>query len=106
MLAVARDLFAAEGYAAVGLEQVALSAGVTRGAVYHHYRSKQHLFTLVLNSVRAEVGRSIAQSAERVLAATGDPWQAFEVGCRSFLEASSSASVRRILLLNGPAVVE
>ena len=44
----AQVLFAANGYADVGLEQVAAAAGVTRGAVYHHFTNKLGLFTAVL----------------------------------------------------------
>lgn len=106
VLAAARSLFAADGHAAVGLEQVAAAADVTRGAVYHHYGSKQGLFTAVLAEVHAEVGRAVAAAADRARAAAGDdPWVGFAAGCLAFLEASSAPSSRRILLLDGPAVV-
>lgn len=101
----AQALFATHGYAAVGLEQVADAAGVTRGAVYHHFGNKRGLFTAVLAEVHAEVGRSIADAADQAGAASGDPWVGFEAGCRAFLEASLSADVRRIMLLDGPAIV-
>jgi len=101
----ARALFAAHGYAAVGLERVAATAGVTRGAVYHHFGSKDRLFTAVLSETHAEVSRMVVEAAERAGAAGADPWAGFEAGCRAFLEASSSPDVRRIMLLDGPAVV-
>lgn len=101
----AQELFAAHGYAAVGLEQVAAAAGVTRGAVYHHFGSKHGLFTAVLSETHAEVGRSVAEAADRVRLARGDPWESFEAGCRAFLQVSSSSEVRRIMLVDGPAVV-
>jgi AcrR family transcriptional regulator len=101
----ARDLFATHGYAAVGLERVAVAAGVTRGAVYHHFGSKEGLFAAVLAEVHAMVGSSVAEAADQVWAASGDPWGSFEAGCRAFLEVSSSPEVRRIMLLDGPAVV-
>jgi AcrR family transcriptional regulator len=105
VLTAARALFAVDGYAAVRLEQVAATAGVTRGAVYHHFASKQGLFAAVLAQIHDEVGRSVAEAADRARAVHGDPWEGFEAGCRTFLEASSSATVRRIMLLDGPAVV-
>lgn len=101
----AQMLFAAHGYAGVGLEQVAAAAGVTRGAVYHHFGSKQGLFAAVLAEAHAEVGRAVAESAEEARAAGGDAWEGFEAGCRTFLQVSSSAHIRRIMLLDGPAVV-
>jgi AcrR family transcriptional regulator len=81
----ARDLFATHGYAAVGLERVAVAAGVTRGAVYHHFGSKEGLFAAVLAEVHAMVGSSVAEAADQVWAASGDPWGSFEAGCRAFL---------------------
>lgn len=101
----ARGLFARDGYAAVKLEDVAAAAGVTRGAVYHHFGNKLGLFAAVLADVHAEVGRSVAQAADEAWASTADAWESFEVGCRTFLASSSSAEVRRILLIDGPAVV-
>ncbi|GAA1530556.1 helix-turn-helix domain-containing protein [Brevibacterium picturae] len=95
-------LFAAHGYAAVGLEQVAEAAGVTRGAVYHHFDSKRGLFAAVLAAVHAEAGESVAAAADQVW--DSDPWEGFEAGCRAFLEFSLSADVRRIMLLDGPAI--
>lgn len=101
----ARVLFATHGYAAVGLEQVAEAAGVTRGAVYHHFGSKRGLFAAVLVEVHAEVGAFIVDAADQARAESGDPWESFEAGCRAFLEASLSADIRRIMLLDGPAIV-
>ena len=59
----ARTLFAAHGYAAVGLEQVAAAAGVTRGAVYHHFGSKDRLLAAALEHGFAEWGRGLARTA-------------------------------------------
>ena len=100
-----RELFATDGYAAVGLERVAAMAGVTRGAVYHHFGSKRGLFASVLAEVHVEVGRSVAEAADEAAEDGADVWQSFEAGCRAFLEVSSSPAVRRIMLLDGPAVV-
>jgi AcrR family transcriptional regulator len=99
--ATARALFAERGYAAVGLEEVASSAGVTRGAVYHHYGSKQALFRVVLATVQAEIGEAVAVAAD----ARPDPWEAFTSGCRAFLTAALDERRRRIVLVDAPAVL-
>jgi AcrR family transcriptional regulator len=99
VLATARRLFVAEGYAGVGLEEVAAAAGVTRGAVYHHYASKRGLFEAVLGQVHAEVGDAVAG------AATGSGWASLRRGCRAFLLASLAPDVRRLLLVEAPAVL-
>lgn len=101
VLEAAHELFAERGYAAVGLEEVALAAGVTRGAVYHHYGSKRGLFAAVHGRAQEAVGAAIE-------AATGsftDPWEMLEVGCRAFLEAAIAPEVRQVLLVDAPAVL-
>jgi len=99
VLATARDLMIERGYDEVGLEEVAAAAGVTRGAVYHHYGSKRGLFEAVL----ADVQREIAAVVEA--AATGDPWQRLVSGSRAFLAATVDPRVRRVLLIEAPAVL-
>jgi AcrR family transcriptional regulator len=83
----------------VGLEEVAAEAGVTRGAVYHHFRSKKALFEAVLAQVQAGVALAIEE------AAVGEPWEQLERGCRAFLAVSVAPEVRRILLVDAPAVL-
>src|ERR1700750_1770137 len=55
LLATARELFAARGYAAVGTEEIVRAAGVTRGALYHHFDGKLELFAAVYEQVEAEL---------------------------------------------------
>lgn len=101
VLATATALFASEGYAAVGLERIAEQADVTRGAIYHHYASKLELFGAALAQVQADVG----QQVEAAALAAGNGWPGLEAGCRAFLAAAVDESRRRILLLDGPAVL-
>ncbi|MEV6595678.1 TetR family transcriptional regulator [Actinoplanes sp. NPDC051346] len=98
---VAAALFAERGYAAVGLEEVAAAAGVTRGAVYHHYRNKQHLFEAVAAAAQERVADAVARAAD----ATTDPWEGLVAGCQAFLIASVADTHRRILLVDAPAVM-
>lgn len=93
--------FAEEGYAAVALEDVARDAGATRGAVYHHFGSKQGLFRAVLDAAHQRVGDAVASAAD----AAADPWTGLLVGCETFVRTSLADDVRRILLVDGPAVV-
>lgn len=101
VLTTAARLFAADGFAAVGLEAVARAAGVTRGAVYHHYPSKQALFLAVVRRVQADVARRISDAVSPV----ADTWERFEVGCRTFLGASVDDAARQILLVDAPALL-
>ncbi len=100
VLAAASTLFASRGYADVGLEEVAALAGVTRGAVYHHFVSKAGLFDAVAADAQAGVGDAVEAAAD----AASDEWAGLLAGCRAFLVASLDDSVRRILLIDAPAV--
>lgn len=93
--------FAERGYAAVSIEEVASGAGVTRGAVAHHFGTKRRLFEQVLARTQGLVGDRVAAAASEV----ADPWTAFEAGCRTFLEESLATPVRRIVLIDAPAVL-
>lgn len=101
LLRVARELFAARGYADVGTEEIVRSAHVTRGALYHHFTDKRDLFRAVHEQVADDVLATIA----RRLAGVTDPWQALETGVRAFLDACTDPAVMRISHLDAPAVL-
>jgi AcrR family transcriptional regulator len=95
-------LFAERGYAAVGTEEIVQRAGVTRGALYHHFRGgKEDLFQAVLVQISAETVQQIA----RVAMAISDPWDSLVVGCEAFLDACARPEVQRIVLIDAPAVL-
>ena len=68
LVAAARELFAEHGYAAVSAEQIVAAAGVTRGALQHHFGDKKALFAVVLDQMEVEL-------SERIFVATDDPWE-------------------------------
>ena len=102
LTAAARVLFAERGYADVGTEEIVQRAGVTRGALYHHFKGgKEDLFRAVLIEVSAETtGRVLAAAG-----AAGDPWDELVRGIEAFLDASAIPEVQRIVLVDGPAVL-
>ena len=77
LIAAARELFARDGYAAVATEEIVRAAGVTRGALYHHFAGKAELFSAVYEDVERRLVEQIAQSA---MASATDPLQALLVG--------------------------
>ncbi len=101
LLERARELFIEQGYAGAGLEELASRAGVTRGAIYHHFGSKQGLFEAVLAAAHAEIAVAIESAATQHV----DPWDQLVAGCHTFITAASAPSVRRIVLIDGPAVL-
>ena len=100
LLQVGREIFAAEGYAGAVTEEIARRAGVTRGALYHHFAGKEALFAAVLTAVQHDVAGRVAAAADDT-----DPWAQLRAGCHAFLAASLDPTVQRIMLLDGPAVL-
>jgi AcrR family transcriptional regulator len=102
LLSAARELFAERGYAAVGTEEIVQQAGVTRGALYHHFKGgKEDLFRAVLVQVSAETTRQVMDAAR----GSSDPWEALVTGTDAFLDASARPEVQRIMLVDGPSVL-
>ena len=99
----ARGLFAERGYANVGTEEIVRAAGVTRGALYHHFADKRDLFEAVYSQLEAELTERIATGA---LAANADsPLAAMRAGAEMFLRACAEPEAQQIALLDGPAVL-
>ena len=101
LLRESRRLFATQGYGATGLSQIVESAGVTKGALYHHFDSKDGLFRAVLEEVQQHVASIVVTSAD----AHNDPWMRLTVGCRAFLTACVDPEIQQIMLVDGPAVL-
>lgn len=98
---IARTHFSEKGYAEANTEEMVLEAGLTRGALYHHFGSKEGLFHAVLEAVQEEIAERVEAEA-----ATGDePWRQLLLGCRAFIAAAVEPRNRRILLVDGPAVL-
>lgn len=101
LVAQGKRLFASRGYSDVSLPEIVEAAGVTKGALYHHFESKAALFAAVLEDVQQQVAREVADCAED----EPDLWGQLTAGCHAFLRASIAPDVRRIMLIDGPAVL-
>jgi len=101
LVAAGRDLFGARGYDAVSSEEIVAAAGVTRGALYHHFDGKAGLFAAVHEQVEGEIVAGFDLSA----LADGDPLGALIAAAAQFLDLSLDPSLQRITLLDGPAVL-
>jgi AcrR family transcriptional regulator len=97
----ARDLFAQDGHAATSLDAVVAKAGVTKGALYHHFAGKRELFAAVFAAEQQKLSEAVAAA----YAAHEDPWEAFRAGCRSFVETCQEPGVQRIVLIDAPAAL-
>lgn len=101
LLAVARRLFAEQGYAAAGTEAILAGAGVKRGALYHHYADKAALFEAVCIALSEEAVPAIDAAA----AEADDPWEALVRGSIAWVDYTTRPDVRRILIVDAPTVL-
>lgn len=101
LVGAARELFAADGYAATSLDAVVERAGLTKGALYHHYAGKRELFAAVFEAEQARLNAGVAAAYTGV----DDPWVAFEAGCRAFVEVCQEPGAQRIFLLDAPVAL-
>src|SRR4051794_37519245 len=103
LIAAARKLFTERGYEQVGTEEIVRAAGVTRGALYHHYGDKASLLEAVYNGIEAE---STARVARIVLDSDlHSPLEAMKAGVEAFLAECEKPELRQVALHDAPAVL-
>ncbi|MBV8971609.1 MAG: TetR/AcrR family transcriptional regulator, partial [Sphingomonadaceae bacterium] len=95
----ARTRFGRDGYDQVGVEQVAADAGVTTGAVYHHFAGKKGLFLAAAEQVEAEL------LARAVAVADPDPLTAIRHAFAALVDAGATPEIHRILFIDAPRVI-
>jgi AcrR family transcriptional regulator len=101
VLAAARKLFSEAGYSATSLDAIAAEAGLTKGAIYHHFSNKQEVFRAVYEQERAR----LAEIEQDAYSRKRDPWHGFTAACLAFLEASLDPGVQRITILDAPGAL-
>lgn len=101
LIDAARTLFVDKGYAETATPEIVATAGVTRGALYHHFEDKKALFRAVIEREAAEVAADIEAAAPPA----SDPRQAILEGTRAYFDAMAKPGRTRLLLLDGPAVL-
>lgn len=102
LVTVAQSLFTELGYANTSLDAIVSGAEVTKGALYHHFSSKQALFEAVfarMELAAAEQMQQVTQGAEE------DPWVMVDVALRTYIEIVQTPGYRRVVLQDGPSVL-
>ncbi len=104
LIAAGRELFAARGYDDVGAEEIVRAAGLTRGALYHHFPSgKPALLEAIYERLEAE---STERVAHIVLdSAMDSPLAAMKAGAAAFLDECAEPGFQQIVLRDAPAVL-
>lgn len=101
LIEVARRSFATYGYAETSMDKLTAEAGLTRGALYHHFGDKKGLFAAVVDQIDSEM----ALSAQQYLHEEQDLWQGLLLEGRTYIENALNAEFQRIVLRDGPAVL-
>ena len=103
LIAAGRSLFAVHGFADVSLEAIVRTAGVTRGALYHHFADKTELFAAVFERVEGEVAARMGDAIGG--AEHADPVEVMRLGAEFWLDACADDEIQRIVLVDAPAVL-
>lgn len=101
LITAARRLFVEQGFADTATPDIVQAAGVTRGALYHHFADKRALFQAVIASESEAVGAEIA----RLSKAANSPREALVRGMSAYFDAMAAKGRTRLLLLDAPAVL-
>jgi AcrR family transcriptional regulator len=105
LLASARSLFGEKGYAATSVDEVVKHAGVTKGALYHHFKDKDQLFRAVVEAVKLEVTQSAASSYFAAFEGA-DPLESVHHTCVAVIDAHLDPAVQRITILDARSVLD
>lgn len=97
----ARRLFGSDGFQKTTMDDIAAAARVAKGAVYHHFKTKEAVFEAVFD----QASRDLVAEIDQVSRAENDILQAMAAGTRHYLAACAKGSTGQIILRDGPAVL-
>lgn len=101
LIVSARVILTREGYADAAMEDFTGSAGLTRGALYHHFGDKKGLLRAVVETVEDEMDRRLEAAAD----GSHDLWEALGRRCRLYLEMALEPEIQRIVLRDAPSIL-
>lgn len=101
LIASARTAFATQGYANTSMDDFTARAGLTRGALYHHFGDKKGLLAAVVAQLDSEMDARL----QRISDQAQDPWEGFCERCRAYLRMAQDSEIQRIVLQDAPAVL-
>ncbi len=101
LLATARKVFSERGYADTSMDDMTAQAGLTRGALYHHFGDKKGLLAAVTAQIDAEMDVRLQAISD----AAKDPWQGFRQRCHAYLQMALEPEIQRIVLRDARAVL-
>jgi AcrR family transcriptional regulator len=101
LIAAGRQAFGTIGYAEASMDDFTGEAGLTRGALYHHFGDKKGLLQAVIMEIDAEM----TERLNEVSASAATHWQGFVDECAAYIEMALEPEIQRIMFRDGPAVL-
>jgi AcrR family transcriptional regulator len=101
LIAVARRAFGTVGYAEASMDDFTRAAGLTRGALYHHFGDKKGLLEAVVRQIDAEMSARLC----KLSSSAPTRWQGFVDECVGYVEMALEPEIQRIVFRDGPAVL-
>src|SRR5580692_1634162 len=101
LIEVATRLFAEHGYEGTSIEAVLSAAGVSRGALYHHFAGKEALFEAVVAAVSDQVTAELAVAVE----GSTDPVDALRTAALAWISLAADPVIQRVVLVDAPSVL-
>lgn len=101
LIEVATRLFAEHGYEATSIEAVLSAAGVSRGALYHHFAGKEALFEAVVSAVSEQVTVELTETVQ----GCADPLDAMRTAAVAWIDLAADPVIQRVVLVDAPSVL-
>jgi AcrR family transcriptional regulator len=101
LIEVATRLFAEHGYEGTSIEAVLSAAGVSRGALYHHFAGKEALFEAVVSAVSEQVTVELAETVQ----GCADPLDAMRTAALAWIDLAADPVIQRVVLVDAPSVL-
>ena len=101
LIKIARKIFSKKGYAATSMEEIVSKAGVTRGALYHHFKGKIGLFKAVFKNGQED----ILCLVNNAIKGKTDPWERLYVSSYAWLKSATDPDLQRIILIDAPSIL-
>ena len=101
LIEIATRLFATRGYEDTSIEAVLAAAGVSRGALYHHFAGKDALFGAVVDSVENRITAGLTAA----ISDAPDPVAALETAALAWIDLAGDPVIQRIILIDAPSVL-
>lgn len=101
LIEVATRLFAEHGYEGTSIEAVLSAAGVSRGALYHHFAGKEALFEAVVAAVSDQVTLELTE----VVRDCADPIEALRTAALAWISLAADPVIQRVVLVDAPSVL-